>query len=41
MNAAWADKLPADVKKLVDDTIAAIKSGSKTVELNLNEVKSD
>jgi basic membrane lipoprotein Med (substrate-binding protein (PBP1-ABC) superfamily) len=41
INKAWADKIPADVKKLVDDTIAAIKGGSKTVELNLNEVKSD
>ena len=41
INKTWADKLPADVKKVVDDTIAAIKSGSKTVELNLNEVKSD
>lgn len=41
INPAWAAKLPEDVKKLSDDSIAAIKSGSKTVELNLNEVKSD
>ena len=34
-------KLPGDVKKLVDDSIAAIKDGSKTVDLNLSEVKSD
>ena len=41
LNKAWASKIPAEVQKLVDDTIAAIKSGAKTVELNLNEVKSD
>ncbi len=41
LNKAWASKIPADVQKLVDDTITAIKSGAKTVALNLNEVKSD
>lgn len=37
----WAAKLPEDVKKMMDDSIAAIKSGAKKVELNLSEVKSD
>jgi len=37
----WAAKLPEDVKKMMDDSIAAIKSGAKQVELDLSEVKSD
>lgn len=37
----WAAKLPQDVKKMMDDSIAAIKSGAKQVELDLSEVKSD
>jgi len=35
----WAAKLPADVKKMADDSIAAIKSGAKKVELDMGEVK--
>lgn len=37
----WAAKLPADVKKLVEESSAAIKSGAKKVELDLSEVKSE
>ena len=41
IGSAWAAKLPEDVKKLVDDSTAAIKDGSKKVDLNLSEVKSN
>jgi basic membrane lipoprotein Med (substrate-binding protein (PBP1-ABC) superfamily) len=41
LGAEWAAKLPPDVKDLVGKTSAAIKSGAKTVELNMNEVKPD
>ena len=41
LNKSWEEKIHAEVKKLVDETIAAIKSGAKTIALNLNEVKSD
>jgi len=37
----WTAKIPADVKAMVDNSIAAIKSGAKQVELDLSEVKSD
>lgn len=37
----WAAKIPDDVKKMMDDSIAAIKSGARQVELDLSEVKSD
>ena len=37
----WAAKLPDDVKKMVEESSAAIKGGSQKVELNLSEVKSD
>jgi basic membrane lipoprotein Med (substrate-binding protein (PBP1-ABC) superfamily) len=39
--SGWAAKLPDDVKKLVQDSSAAIKDGTKKVELNLDEVKSE
>jgi basic membrane protein A and related proteins len=41
MGQGWAAKLPADVKTMVDGSIAAIKSGAKQVELDLSEVKSE
>lgn len=41
LNAQLAGGLPEEVKKLVDDNLAAIKSGAKTVELNTGEAKPD
>lgn len=41
INPAWAAKMPEDVKKLVEESTAAIKSGTFKVPLDLNEVKSD
>ena len=41
LGSGWASRIPADVKKVVDDSIAAIKSGAKEVKLDLSEVKSD
>ncbi|MFO1187998.1 MAG: BMP family ABC transporter substrate-binding protein [Alphaproteobacteria bacterium] len=41
INPAWAAKMPDDVKKTIDDSVAAIKAGTMKVDLNLSEVKSD
>lgn len=41
INPVWAEKMPADVKTLVETSTAAIKSGEMVVDLNLNEVTSD
>ncbi|MFO1121457.1 MAG: BMP family ABC transporter substrate-binding protein [Hyphomicrobiales bacterium] len=41
IGSGWASKLPAEVKKIVDESTAAIKSGAKAVELKLDEVKSE
>lgn len=41
LNPAWEAKMPEDVKKLVADSVEAIKSGKKKVELDLAEPKSD
>ncbi len=40
-NPAWADKIPADVRQLADESAKAIRDGSKQVELDLDEPKSD
>jgi basic membrane lipoprotein Med (substrate-binding protein (PBP1-ABC) superfamily) len=41
LNPTWEAKMPEDVKKLVADSVEAIKSGKKKVELDLAEPKSD
>lgn len=41
IGSGWASKLPAEVKTIVDESTAAIKSGAKAVELKLDEVKSE
>ena len=41
VNPAWEGRIPQDVKQLVDDAKTAILSGERTVELNLDEPRSD
>ncbi len=41
INPAWAEKIPIDVMAEVEKATAAIKSGEREVELDLNEAKSD
>lgn len=41
LNPARAAEMPDDVKKMVDDSMAAIRSGEMKVELNLNEATSN